>query len=173
MSSSSTIIIPRERIEQAILYIRGQKVILDQDLAALYGIPTKRLNEQMKRNRERFPVDFVFQLSKVENDVLKSHFATARWGGRRSMPYVYTEYGALMAANILKSKTAISVSVQIVRVFIQLRQMLESHKQLAEKLEKLERKYDGQFRIVFDAIRQLMEKPETPSHGRKIGFRLE
>ncbi len=167
----SVSLIPVQRIEKSILLIREQRVILDEDLAALYGVPTKRLNEQMKRNRERFPADFVFQLSKEEFVNLKSHFATASWGGRRSPPYAFTEHGALMAANVLKSQRAIETSILVVRTFTRLREMLASHKDLARKLAALERNYDAQFKIVFDAVRKLMEPPPEPKKKRRIGFR--
>ena len=161
-------LIPVERVEQLILVIRGHKVILDVDLAALYGVPTKRFNEQVKRNRERFPDDFMFQLTKKEAEILRSQIATSSWGGRRYLPYAFTEHGALMAANILNSPRAVQVSVQVVRAFIRLREMLASHKELARRLVEMEKKYDKQFKFVFDAIRELMEPPEPKK--RPIGF---
>jgi len=161
--------IPTERVEQRILLIRGQKVILDSDLADLYGVPTKRLNEQIKRNSERFPADFMFQLTKKEFEILKSQNATSSWGGRRTPPYAFTEHGSLMAANVLKSKTAIETSILVVRAFMQLREMLASHKDLSRKLSEMEGKYDHQFKVVFDAIRQLMAPPPA-GKKRRIGF---
>jgi phage regulator Rha-like protein len=161
-------LIPLERVERVILLIRGQKVILDADLAALYGVTTKRFNEQVKRNRERFPEDFMFQLTKKEAEILRSQFAASSWGGRRYPPFAFTEHGAIMAANVLSSPRAIQASVQVVRAFVRLRQILASHADLARKLAQLEKKYDRQFKVVFEAIRQLMTPPEPKK--RPIGF---
>ena len=155
-------------VEPLILDIRGQRVMLDEDLARLYGVETKRLNEQVKRNIQRFPSDFSFQLSFQEFRDLKSQSATSSWGGRRKPPYAFTEHGALMAANVLYSETAIAASVQIVRAFLQLRQLTATHEKLSRKLAALEKKYDQQFKVVFDAIRDLMTPPENPR--RRIGF---
>jgi len=151
--------------------IRSEKVILDADLAALYGVTTTRLNEQVKRNEDRFPADFAFRLTQEESTNLMSQFATSssKHGGRRKLPLVFTEHGAIMAANVLNSRRAVQASVQVVRAFVRLRQMLASNTELARKLEELEKKYDGQFKVVFEAIRQLMSPPLP---GRKqIGFR--
>ena len=169
MSKSPTTI-PIERVEQAILLIRGEKVILDADLAVLYGVSTTRLNEQVKRNSDRFPKDFAFRLTKGEFDNLISQFATSssKHGGRRKLPLVFTEHGAIMAANVLNSERAIQASVAVVRAFVRLRQMLASNAEVARKLEDLERKYDRQFKVVFDAIRQLMTPPEPKR--KHIGF---
>ena len=164
-------LIPVERIEKSILLIRGHKVMLDADLAALYGVPTKRLNEQIKRNLDRFPADFMFQLTKGEFDDLKSQFATSSWGGRRTRPYAFTEHGAVMAANVLNSPRAVAASIQVVRTFVRLREMLASHKDLARQLDALEKKYDAQFKVVFDAIRELMAPPTEAQKKRHIGFR--
>jgi len=167
--SKSLIRVPLERVEKAILLIRGEKVILDADLAKLYGVTTARLNQQVKRNLERFPSDFMFQLTKEEYDSLMLQIATSKGrGGQRKLPKVFTEHGAIMAANVLNSKTAVQASVQVVRAFIRLRQMLVSNAELARKLSDLERKYDAQFRVVFDAIRQLMTPPEA--QRKQIGF---
>ncbi|MEK6776336.1 MAG: ORF6N domain-containing protein [bacterium] len=163
-------IIPQDVIEQKIFLIRGHKVMIDSDLAELYGVTTKRLNEQVKRNLKRFPRDFMFQLSEKELESLRSHFATSSsWGGRRYPPYAFTEHGAIMAASILNTNRAIEVSVYVVRAFVKLREMIASHKDLARKLEELEKKYDAQFRVVFDAIRELMREPER-GQQKKIGF---
>ena len=169
--TKSLVEIPLERIEEIILLVRGEKVILDSDLAALYGVSTSRFNEQVKRNRSRFPADFSFRLTESEWKSLISQFATSKLarGGRRKLPYVFTEHGALMAANVLNSERAVQASVQVVRAFIQLRQMLASSVDFARKLEKLESKYDRQFKIVFDAIRQLMIPPSAKT--KPIGFR--
>lgn len=173
--------VPVERIEQAILLVRGEKVILDSALAALYGVETKALNRAVKRNRERFPSDFVFQLTKKETDALryqsgtsnlKSQSATSKsQGGRRYLPYAFTEHGAIMAANVLNSERAVQASVEVVRAFVRLRQILASNAELARKLEELEKKYDAQFKVVFDAIRQLMTPPEPKR--KQIGFQAK
>jgi hypothetical protein len=165
-------LIPTERIENSILLIRGQKVIMASDLATIYGVSTKRLNEHVKRNSDRFPDDFMFQLTKDEFDNLKSQFATSSWGGRRTRPYAFTEHGAVMAANDVNSPVAVAASIQVVRTFVRLREMLSSHKDLARKLAELETKYDEQFQIVFEAIRQLMAPPPEPEKKRRIGFRV-
>jgi hypothetical protein len=164
-------LVPVERVERRILFIRGEKVILDADLAELYGVTTKRLNEQVRRNRDRFPPDFMFQLTEEEFAILRSQFATSRsgWGGRRYPPFVFTEHGAIMAANILNSPQAIAASVTVVRAFVRLRQMLASHADLARKLEDLEKRYDSQLKQVFTAIRALMASPGDPSNKR-IGY---
>lgn len=166
-------IVPVERIEKSIYLIRGQKVILDSDLAAIYGIPTFRFNEAVKRNKDRFPDDFMFQLTREEVDILISQNAISKpgRGGRRTLPYVFTEHGAVMAANILKSPLAVQMSVIVVRAFIKMREMLASHKDLERKLAALETKYDKQFKVVFDAIRALMREEEKPK--RKIGFEIK
>src|SRR5438874_4532236 len=135
-------LIPAERIEQAILLIRGHKVMLDSDLADLYGVTTSRLNEQVKGNRDRFSDDFIFRLTPKEFKDLKSQSATSssQWGGRRKLPLAFTEHGAVMAANVLNNPVAVSASIQVVRAFVRLRQILATHKDLARKLEELERK---------------------------------
>ncbi len=154
-------------------FLRGQKVMLDADLAELYGVPTKRFNEQVKRNIERFPADFMFQLTDEEHESLRSQFATsnAGRGGRRYAPYAFTEHGAIMAATILNSPKAIEMSVFIVRAFVQLREMLSAHKELAAKLEELERKFSSHDQAIaglIDAIRQLMMPPTQKKRG--MGF---
>jgi ORF6N domain len=165
-----------QRIENRILMIRGHKVVLDADLADLYGVPTKRLNEQVKRNAERFPEDFVFQLTEEEAESLRSQIATSNGsrGGRRYRPYAFTEHGAIMAANVLNSASAIRMSVYVVRAFVRLREILASNRMLAEKFAELERKvagHDGHIQSLFEAIRQLMRPPTTP--GRRIGFAVK
>jgi hypothetical protein len=164
---------PPERIEGSILFIRGHKVLLDADLAALYGVTTKRLNEQVRRNRSRFPADFMFQLTSKEAGLLRSQFATSNKGrgGRRYAPYAFTEQGVAMLSTVLNSERAIQVNIEIMRAFVRLRQMLASNAQLARKLAEPEKKYDIQFKFVFDAIRQLMASPEPKK--RKIGFLVE
>jgi len=163
-------IIPTERIERSILLLRGQKVMLDSDLAALYGVETKRLLEAVKRNIERFPEDFMFQLNREEYGVLRSQFATSSsWGGRRYAPYAFTEQGVAMLSSVLRSPQAVAVNIEIMRAFVRLRQMLSSHADLTRKVEALERKYDGQFKVVFDALRRLMQPPPQ-KNKRAIGF---
>ena len=160
-----------ERIEQAILFIRRQKVMLDVDLAALYGVEVKVLNQAVKRNIERFPADFMFQLTHQEYDSLRSQFVTLkgrRGQHRKYFPYAFTEQGVAMLSSVLRSKRAVQVNIEIMRAFVRLRQIISSHADLARKLHELEKKYDTQFRIVFDAIRELMSPPE--SKRKQIGF---
>ncbi len=161
--------LPVESIERKILLIRGQKVMLDEDLAVLYGVPTKLFNKAVRRNIRRFPDDFMFQLTNQEVMNLRFQFGTSRrHGGRRYFPLAFTEQGVAMLSSILNSERAVFVNIEIIRAFVRLRQLLASHKNLARKLQELEKKYDHQFQVVFDAIRQLMA-PE-PSERRKIGF---
>lgn len=147
--------------------------MLDSDLAELYEVPTRRLNEQVKRNITRFPADFMFQLTDKEADNLRSQIATSSsaHGGRRYLPFVFTEQGVAMLSSVLNSERAVQVNIAIMRAFVKLREMIASHKDLARKLDSLEKKYDAQFKIVFDAIRELMKPPEKPK--RKIGFLRE
>ena len=164
-------LITHEMIEQKIFLIRRHKVMLDRDLARLYKVPTKRLNEQVKRNIKRFPEDFMFRLTKEEFKNLKSQFATSSWGGIRKLPYVFTEQGVAMLSSVLHSERAVQVNIAIMRVFVKLRQILSTHKELAHKLEALERKiekHDAEIQGIFEAIRQLMVVPEKPK--RRIGF---
>ena len=162
-------LIPLERIEHAILLLRGHRVMLDVDLAALYEVPVKRLNEQVHRNLERFPDDFMFQLTKQEDANLRSQIATSRsWGGRRTAPYAFTEQGVAMLSSVLRSPRAVQANIEIMRAFVRLRRMLQTNADLAKKLDALEAKYDGQFKVVFQAIRKLMSPPEQPR--RKIGY---
>ncbi|WP_422350819.1 ORF6N domain-containing protein [Flagellimonas sp.] len=161
---------PSTPIENKIYVFRGQKVMIDSDLSELYGVETKRLNEQVKRNIERFPEDFMFQLSRKEFEILKSQNATSSWGGRRTLPYAFTEHGTVMLASVLKSKIAIEASIQIVKAFVKFREILASQAELAKKIDELENKYDDQFKQVFEAIRQLMTNQiqiTTIKKGRK------
>jgi hypothetical protein len=185
--------VQEESIERAILLIRDEKVLLDADLAALYGVATRVLIQAVKRNAERFPLDFMFQLTKEEVDLLRSQFVTSKSasrldqgdseilrsqfviskigdprGGRRYLLYAFTEQGVAMLSSVLHSPRAIAVNIEIMRTFIRLRRMLASHADLARKLEALEKKYNAQFKVVFDAIRQLMAPP-APKR-RRIGF---
>ncbi len=170
-------IIPLERIEHAILILRGRKVMLDADLAQLYGVKTRVLVQAVKRNAARFPEDFMFQLTPDESQNLRSQFVTsslrfqsgpASWGGRRYRPYAFTEQGVAMLSSVLRSNRAMRVNIEIMRTFVRLREILATHKDLARKLEELEKRYDAQFRVVFDAIRQLMSPLAKPR--RHIGF---
>ena len=200
-------LVPLERIERMILFIRGEKVMLDADLAELYGVPTKALNLAVKRNIERFPADFMFQLNEEEMEALRFHFETSNAGGqaetgilrsqigasnarsqtqpadltsqsvtskpgrggRRYPPYAFTEQGVAMLSSVLRSERAVAVNIEIMRAFVRLRQLLSSNAELKRKLDELEQKYDEQFKIVFDAIRQLMLPPVEDT--KRIGFR--
>ncbi len=161
-------LVPVERIERAILVIRGHKVILDKELAALYDVTTGNLNKAVSRNIERFPEDFMFQLAPDEMQNLIFHFGTSSWGGTRKPPRAFTEQGVAMLSSVLRSPRAVHVNIAIMRAFVLLRQMLQTNADLARKLAQLEKKYDTQFRAVFDAIRELMKPPEKPR--RRIGF---
>ena len=161
-----------EQVERNILLIRGHRVMLDSDLAILYGVPTKRLNEQVMRNKKRFPSDFMFQLTAEEVKRLRSQFATLKPGRgqhRKYRPYVFTEQGVAMLSSVLHSERAIQVNIAIMRAFVQLREMIGSNKGLARRLNELEKKYDSQFRVVFEAIRELMAEPEPKV--KRIGFK--
>jgi phage regulator Rha-like protein len=176
------------QVERRIYLIRGGKLMLDHDLAALYGVPTKSLNLAVKRNVERFPNDFMFQLTQMEAEGLRfqngaskalaaeripglrfqNETSKSRRGGRRYLPYAFTEQGVAMLSSVLRSKRAVQVNIAIMRTFVRLREMLLSNAELARKLNALEKKYDAQFKVVFDAIRELMTPPEGPR--RQIGF---
>ena len=164
-------IIPVERVVQSIRWFRGQKVLLDSDLAALYGVTTGNLNKAVSRNRERFPSDFMFQLSAEEAEDLIFQIGRSKGrGGRRHRPYAFTEQGIAMLSSILNSDRAIRVNIAIMRAFVQLREMIGSNKGLARRLNELEKKYDSQFRVVFEAIRELMAEPEPKV--KRIGFKI-
>ncbi len=162
---------PVDRVLSAIHVIRGQRVMLDADLAALYGVSTKRLNEQVRRNRDRFPLDFMFQLTASEAANLRSQTATSRsgHGGRRFRPHAFTEHGAVMLASVLNTPIAVAASLQVVRAFIHLRGLLATHQDLARRLEEMEKKYDARFTVVFRAIKDLMAPPPAAPRKR-IGF---
>lgn len=163
-------LIPLERIEDRILLIRGHKVMLDADLAKIYGVTTRRLNEQVKRNQARFPDEFMFRLTSEEKDevvAICDHLLHLKFS--HSLPYVFTEHGALMLASVLNSETAVRTSIQVIRAFLKLREMITSHKQLAKKLAELEKRYDSQFKDVFKAIQRLI-KPKRKNNNRQIGF---
>ena len=162
-----------EHIDRSILVLRGTKVLLDSHLAALYGVETRELLQAVKRNVDRFPDDFMFQLTSDEFQNLKSQsvIASSNHGGRRTAPYVFTEQGVAMLSSVLRSPRAVQVNIEIMRAFVRLRQMLQSNDELAKKLSALERKYDAQFRAVFDAIRDLMEPASRTK--RRIGFHAD
>jgi phage regulator Rha-like protein len=167
-----TSLVPLERIERAIILVRGDKVMLDSYLAEIYGVETRILNQAVKRNTSRFPSDFMFQLTLEEAEAIlrsRSQSVTLKRGQNiKYLPYAFTEHGALMLANVLNSERAAQTSVMVVRAFVKLRQMLASNAELARKLAAMEKKYDAQFKVVFDAIRQLMSPPAKPK--REIGF---
>ena len=181
MAKSS--LVPTEVIERRILLIRGQKVMLDFQLAELYQVETKALKRAVRRNRDRFPEDFMFQLTKEEYDALRYHFGTLKRGEHaKYLPYAFTEQGVAMLSSVLHSKRAVQVNIEIMRAFVHLREIIATHKDLARKLEELEKEYlpayriclrqagDKQFAVVFEAIKQLMTPPEKPK--RQIGFRI-
>jgi hypothetical protein len=168
---------PIKRIEDMIFLIRGQRVMLDSDLAKVYGVSTTRLNEQFQRNRDRFPESFAFQLAAQEFALLISQIAISKKGrgGRRKLPWVFTEHGALQLANVLRSETAVKASIRVVQVFISMREQLAAHKELAGKLAELEGRitgHDEALQNLFEAIRQLIEQP-LPENRRKIGFQMQ
>lgn len=166
---NNTLII-EEIIQNKIYLIRGQKVMIDSDLANLYQVETRILNQAVKRNIDRFPEDFMFKLNDIEQANLRSQFVISSYGGRRYDVFAFTEQGVAMLSSILRSDRAIQVNIQIMRIFTKLRQILLSNKELQEKLEKLESKYDEHFKIVFDAIRQLMQEELEPKES--IGFKV-
>ena len=163
-----TDLIPVENISSKIFVIRGHKVMIDRDLAELYGVETKRLKEQVRRNISRFPEDFMFVLTNQEVRNLRSQIATSSWGGTRYIPMAFTEQGVAMLSSVLNSERAVQVNIQIMRTFTRLRQMLASHEDLRQKVEDMESRYDEQFQVVFEAIKQLISEEEKPK--QKIGF---
>ena len=163
-------LVPVEVIAGKIFLIRGQKIMLDRDLAELYSVEVKHLKRQVRRNIDRFPDDFMFEISKDEYKNLRRHFGTLKRGEHsKYLPYAFTEHGILMLSSVLNSKRAIAVNIQIMRTFAQMRQMMLSYKDLKEKIEKMESKYDKQFHIVFQALKQMLEPPPPRKTG-KIGF---
>jgi ORF6N domain len=166
-------VVPIERIPRAILVIRGEKMILDSDLAALYGVSTGNLNKAVKRNAERFPADFMFQLDAEEVANLKFQFGISGWGGQRRLPYAFTEQGVAMLSSVLNSERAVKVNITIMRAFVKLREALDTNRELARKFAELERrvgKHDEQIAAILEAIRQLMTPPAKPQ--REIGFHV-
>ena len=166
---TSEALLPVERIETVIFFVRGERVILDADIAALYGVETKALVRAVKRNLERFPQDFMFQLTPEDISNLRYQFGTSSWGGRRYLPYAFTEQGVAMLSGVLRSEQAVKVNVEIMRAFVRLRRMVNEQAELARKLDALEERYDEQFKVVFDALRELMVPPGE-AEGRRIGF---
>ena len=165
-------LIPTEKIDRAILLIRGQKIMLDSDLAEIYGVKTSRLNEQVKRNKDRFPHDFMFQLTNEEKqEVIANCDHLEKLKFSRTNPYAFTEHGTIMLANVLNTKTAIKTSVLIVRAFVKLRELLSTHKELERKILELESKYDKQFQLIFEAIRELMHQEQLDKNRPAIGFK--
>lgn len=170
--TSKEIIITDDLVVKKIHLIRGQKVMLDRDLAELYGVETKILNQAVKRNLNRFPVDFMFQLNNKEFKNLKSQIVTSSWGGLRKLPFVFTEQGIAMLSSVLNSEIAISVNIQIIRVFTRMRQILLTHKDILLQLEKIERKltgHDEDIQLIFQYLKQLLSPPQQPR--RRIGFK--
>jgi len=169
---STRSVIPKERIEQRIYFLHGDKVMLSMDLASLYRVAPRALIQALKRNIDRFPSDFMSQLTPEEFQILKSQIVTSSWGGlRRAIPYAFTEQGVAMLSSVLRSRRAVRVNIEIMRAFVRLRQMLATNEDLSRKLDLLEKKYDAQFKVVFDAIRELMRPPEP--RQRPIGFGRE
>jgi hypothetical protein len=165
-------LIPAERIESKILLVREQKVMLDRDLAELYRVTTKQLNQAVTRNLDRFPPDFMFSLTDEEFENLRSQFVTAKWSKVRFPPRAFTEQGVAMLSSVLRSKRAVQVNILIMRAFVKMREVLTSHKELARKIDDMEKKYDVQFKVVFDAIKRLMAPP-SPASSPRYGFHIE
>ncbi len=170
--AGSKALVPQEVIQSKIFLLRGKKVMFDRGLAELYGVETEHLKRQVRRNTERFPDDFLLVLTREELTNLTRHFGGTSWGGTRKPPFAFTEHGILMLSSVLNSKRAIQVNIQIMRTFTQLREMLAGNKELRQKIEAMERKYDHQFQIVFKAIKELLEPPASTSKKPKgpIGF---
>lgn len=173
------LVLPDEMVMNKIYLIRGQKVMLDSDLAELYGVETKRLKEQVKRNEKRFPDDFMFQLTEKEFEILRSQIATSSWGGKRYLPLAFTEQGVAMLSSVLNSERAIAVNIQIIRIFTKIRSMLLTHKDILLKLEQIERKmlkqdeknekFEKEIQIIFKALKQLLNSPQP--ERERIGYK--
>ena len=171
-TKAKTSVLPLEHLTETIHTIRGERVMLDADLAELYGVETKALLQAVKRNLDRFPEDFMFQLTKHEVAILRSQIVTSRWGGRRYPPYAFTEQGVAMLSSVLRSPKAVAVNIEIMRAFVRLRQLISSNRELAQKLDELDRqvsKHDTAISEIIEAIRQLMVPP-SPKEKRRIGF---
>jgi hypothetical protein len=179
MKEIKRLMVPEEVIMSKIYLIRGHKVMLDLDLAELYGVETRRLNEQVKRNLDRFPADFMFQLNQEEFENLKSQFATSSWGGRRKLPYAFTEHGVLMLSSVLNSNKATMVSIQIMRIYVKIRQLITLNKDILQKLEDIENKFtdhDEKIILIFEYLRQLeqaRQNQEDQTNRKRIGFRKD
>lgn len=174
-SNDNKLVVPEEIIMAKIYFIRDQKVMLDNDLAELYGVETRRLNEQVKRNLLRFPNDFMFQLTEAEFTDLKSQFATSSWGGRRKMPFAFLEHGVLMLSSVLTSEKAINVNIQIMRIFSKFRQSLADNLNIKLEIEKIKKKLDNQSKnieLVFSYLDELMEKNENKVPRKQMGYKL-
>jgi hypothetical protein len=166
--ASRRLVVPIERIESRIYLIRGRKVMLSQHLAQLYEVEPRALVQAVKRNKLRFPADFMFRLSSNESQILRSQSVISSWGGRRAAPYAFTEEGIAMLSSVLRSERAVMVNIEIIRAFVRLRRILQSHADLAAKIEALERRHDDEFRVVFQTLRRLMSP--TAGRTRRIGF---
>ena len=174
IDANDKLVVPEEAIMAKIYFVREQKVMIDSDLSELYGVETRRLNEQVKRNVSRFPKDFMFQLTEQEFSNLKSQFATSSWGGRRKLPYVFTEHGILMLSSVLNSEKAISVNIHIMRVFTQARQLLADNLSVRLEIEEIKNKldnHDKNIELVFTYLDELIEKQENPIPRKQIGFK--
>jgi hypothetical protein len=172
MKTSNESVLTDELLMNKIYIIRGQKVMLDKDLAELYGVETKRLKEQVKRNGDRFPDDFMFQLTEKELEILRSQIATSSWGGARYLPLAFTEQGVAMLSSVLNSKQAIHVNIQIIRIFTRMREMLLTHKDILLKLEQMEKQvsiHSKEIQQIFAVLKQLIQKPIEPR--KKIGYK--
>lgn len=168
---TKSLILKPDNIAAQIFFVNGEKVLLDFDLAVLYGVETKRLKETVRRNRKRFPNDFMFELTEEEFINLRSQFASSSWGGRRYPPMAFTEQGVAMLSGILNSDRAIEVNIAIMRTFVQLRKLMDTNKELARKIETLEKKYDEQFQAVFNAIKKLIRQENEPR--KQIGYKIK
>jgi len=171
MSKGTDSIVPIERIQKCIYLIRGRKILLDRDLAQLYGIETKVLNRAVSRNIDRFPEDFMFQLDRDEFENLRFHFGTSSWGGRRYRPRAFTEQGVAMLSSVLRSRRAIEVNIAIMRTFVKLREILATNSALRRKIEAMERQYDEQFKLVFKVLSEMVMP--TPKSKSQIGYHTE
>jgi len=171
MSENNTSIVPYERIYRSILLIRGHKVILDKDLADLYEVSTSNLNKAVSRNSGRFPEDFMFRLTTKEFENLKFHFGTSSWGGTRKLPRAFTEQGVAMLSSVLRSNRAIAVNIAIIRTFVKLREILTTNEALRRKIESMERKYEEQFKLIFNVLSKMVMADSKPKP--RIGFLSE
>ncbi len=170
--SENNALIPADHIEHSILLLRGQRVMLDSDLAEMYGVETKAFNRSVRRNIMRFPKDFIFQLTEQEVENLRCQIGTSSYGGRRYLPYAFTEYGVAMLSSVLKSERAIALNIEIMRTFGKYRSMIASNRDLAKKIGELEKKYDKSITVILAALEKLMAEPEKPKK-QPIGFNVK